>query len=572
MSKFKFFSVAFLAMGYTAVAQDVEAAKKAIDAEQFEKAKSILKSVIKAKPDNGRAVFLLGNVYLQQTYQDSAKAAFQSGITLKEAGLLNYIGLGQIDLDNGNASAAQFNFDQALKEVTKKNVEPQVYVGKAFTKSEKPDAKKAIEVLLKAKAVSPNDAQLQMALGDAYYLDVIQNKSTTSQNEAYAAYRNAVTNDASLVRAKMQQSVLLKGARAYQQAKEGLDQIIAANPTYGPAYRELAETYLGMALSQNDKAKFKEYTEKALPLYEKYMSLTDYSLASRMRHADFLIITQDYKALEKEAEEMKKLDKVNPRILRYLGYAAYENGNIDNSIDVLNQYVGNSSNKIIGRDYLYLGLGQIKKAVVPAATATDKPKVDDALFDAAIANFKKAVDLDKPMANDLNEIGKGLFDQKLYKQAAAVYEVAVGNPNSKNYLYDNFYLGFALYFQNTGLKAGEKVNVEELKKADAALAIVLEKSATTQEAHIYRARVNSLIDTDPTAQAQMAKSYEDYINVVTAKGEAEVAKSKAKFIEAYQNLALYNKKDKVKATDYINKALAIDPADADSLKIKAALK
>jgi hypothetical protein len=26
---------------------------------------------------------------------------------------------------------------------------------------------------------------------------------------------------------------------------------------------------------------------------------------------------------------MKELDKVNPRILRYLGYAAYENGNID---------------------------------------------------------------------------------------------------------------------------------------------------------------------------------------------------------------------------------------------------
>jgi hypothetical protein len=28
---------------------------------------------------------------------------------------------------------------------------------------------------------------------------------------------------------------------------------------------------------------------------------------------------------------MKELDKVNPRILRYLGYAAYENGNIDDN-------------------------------------------------------------------------------------------------------------------------------------------------------------------------------------------------------------------------------------------------
>jgi hypothetical protein len=40
------------------------------------------------------------------------------------------------------------------------------------------------------------------------------------------------------------------------------------------------------------------------------MSLTDYSLASRMRHADFLIIAHDY-ALEIEAEKMKQIDKVN---------------------------------------------------------------------------------------------------------------------------------------------------------------------------------------------------------------------------------------------------------------------
>jgi hypothetical protein len=40
------------------------------------------------------------------------------------------------------------------------------------------------------------------------------------------------------------------------------------------------------------------------------MSLTDYSLASRMRHADFLIVAHDYKALEIEAEKMKQIDKI----------------------------------------------------------------------------------------------------------------------------------------------------------------------------------------------------------------------------------------------------------------------
>jgi predicted Zn-dependent protease len=566
MNKVKVFSIALVAFGFTTYAQEVELAKKAIDAEQFEKAKSILKSAISAKPDNGKAAFLLGNVYLQQSQADSAKIFFQKGLTAKENPGFNYIGLGQIELDNGNTAGAQFNFDQATKDVKKKDIEQYIYIGKALTHAEKPDYKKAIATLLKAKAIQPNDAQLQMALGDAYYAD-------RNQNEAYASYRNAFDADPTLIRAKMQLGVLLKGAKAFPEAKSAFDNVVATNASYGPVYRELAETYYQWGF--NDKTKYKEYTEKALGYYEKYMSLTDYSLASRMRHAEFLIIAKDYVALEKEANEMKKLDNVNPRILRYLGYAAYENGNSDEAIKALQDYIGNPANKIIGRDYLYLGLAQIKKAnPAIAADSKEKIKVDEVLFNSAAANIRKAVDMDKPMANDLNEIGKKLFDQKLYKYAAAIYEIATSNPNSKNYLYDNFYLGYALYFENAYKETGEKVDVVGLKKADKAFENVTIASPTTQEAYVYRARVNSLLESDAVAQAQMAKSYEDYIKVVTEKGDAELSKpaNKTKFVEAYQNLALHNKKDKVKATEYINKALAIEPGNADSLNIQKALK
>ncbi|WP_300564841.1 tetratricopeptide repeat protein [Flavobacterium sp.] len=566
MNKVKIFSIALIAFGFATYAQDVELAKKAIDAEQYEKAKTILKAAINAKPDNGKAAFLLGNVYLQQSQADSAKIYFQKGLTAKENANFNYIGLGQIDLDNGNATAAQFNFDQALKDIKKKDIEQFIYIGKAFTNSEKPDFKKAILNLNKAKVISPNDPQTLLALGDAYYAD-------KNQNEAYASYRNAFDVDATLIRAKMQLGVLLKGAKAFAEAKSAYDNVLAINPNYGPVYRELAETYY--LWGNNDKAKYKEYTEQALQYYEKYMSLTDYSLASRMRHADFLILAKDYVALEKEAEAMKKLNNVNPRILRYLGYSSYENGKPDEAIKALQDFTGNQTNKIIGRDYLYLGLAQIKKAVPTiAADSKEKIKVDDVMFNKAVANISKAVEMDKPMANELNEIGKKLFDQKLYKYAAAIYEIAISNPNSKNYLYDNFYLGYAIYFENAYKEEGEKVDVVALKKADKAFESVIAASATTQEAYIYRARVNSLLETDPIAQEQMVKSYEDYIRVVTEKGDVELQKpaNKTKFVEAYQNLALHNKKDKVKATEYINKALAIDPTNAETLNIQKALK
>ena len=564
MNKVKFFSIALIAFGFSTYAQEIELAKKAIDAEQYEKAKSILKSALNTKPDDGKIDFLLGNVYLQQSQQDSAKIFFQKGLTAKEGANFNYIGLGQIDLNNGNPTAAQFNFDQATKDIKKKDIEQYIYIGKAFTNAEKPDFKNAILNITKAKTINPNDAQVQMALGDAYYLD-------RNQNEAYKAYSNAVDADPTLIRAKMQLGVLLKGAKAFSEAKFAFDGVVATSPNFGPVYRELAETYFQWGT--NDKAKYKEYTSKALAYYEKYMSLTDYSLASRFRHAEFLIVAKDYVALEKEANEMQKLDKVNPRISRYLGYASYENGNIDNAIKVLTDYTTNPANKVIGRDYLYLGLAQLKIATPVTATPEIKPVINEALFQTAVANLRKAVDLDKPMANDLNDIGKKYFDLKLYKYAAAIYEVATSNPNSKNYLYDNFYLGYALYFENSD-KDAAKIDVVALKKADKAFNNVSIASPTTQDAYIYRARVNSLLVKDPIAQEQMAKSYEEYIKAVTEKGDAELAKpaNKTKFVEAYQNLALHYKKDKIKANEYLSKALAIEPTNADLLNMQKALK
>ena len=91
MKKFKMMSLALLTatLGF---AQDVEQAKKAIDAEQYEKAKTILKQTLTAKPSNGRAAFLLGTIYLKQDQADSAKVFFDKGVAASEAAKLNYFG------------------------------------------------------------------------------------------------------------------------------------------------------------------------------------------------------------------------------------------------------------------------------------------------------------------------------------------------------------------------------------------------------------------------------------------------------------------------------------------------
>ena len=541
-TKMKMFTMTLLATGFVMNAQDINQAAKAIDAEKYDAAKTMLKSILQSNANDGRAAYLLGREYLREEKVDSAKIYFDKGLAAGKDEKLNYIGLGQIALNSNNSAAAMTNFDQATQKMKRKDTEQLVYIARAYMSADKPNYDKAIEVLNKAKLANPEDAQVYLALGDAYY-------GMSNQNEAYSNYRNAFRLDSTLLRAKMQLGVLLKGAKAYNEAIKSFNEVIALDANYGPVYRELAETYYKWGA--NDRSKFDANIKTALGFYDKYMSLTDYSLDSRMRHADFLILAQDYKALEKEAIAMQKLDKVNPRIMRYLGYSAYENGNTDVAIKSLNDFIANSSNKIIGRDYLYLGLAKIKKS------SEVEGKTDAAMYDQGIADIKKAVELEPTTTADLNELGKTAYGDRDFNKAAAIFEIATSNPQSPNFLIDNLYLGNSIYYANTR-KEVVKVDKVALEKADKAFGNVITASPTTSDAYLFRARTNKLLEKDE----MMAQYYEEFLKVIADKGPEEMEANKVKAVEAYNNIgAHYANSDKIKAIEYFNKALALDPAN-----------
>jgi tetratricopeptide (TPR) repeat protein len=545
MNKLKTLSVVFFTTIASIQAQEISQALNEIDAEKFENAKNTLKSIIKSNADEGKAHFLLGNIYLNQQVLDSAKYAFQSGLKSKVNASFNQIGLGQLDLNANNVAAAKSKFELAKANMKKKDVDELIYIAKAYMNATKPDYKAALQTLALVNEKSKQDPLVLLTLGDAYYGD-------GNQNEAYAAYRDAYAADPNLLRAKIQLGVLNKGAKAYKEAVAEYDAVIAKNPNYGPVYRELAETYYYWG--SNVPGRYDEYMKKGLEYYEKYMTLTDYSMNSRMRHADFLILANDYKALEVEANKMKELDKVNPRILRYLGYSAYQNGNYDTAIKSLNDFINGGTNKVIAQDYVYLGLASIKKG-----SAADGTPTDASLFDAGVANIKKGMDISAFASSDIGTLGQDLYKLKKYKEAAAILELKTLNKESSSFANDNFYLAYALYFANT--QDGATPDAVSLQKADTAFGNVITAWPTTQDSYYFRAKVQSLLDNDE----MMIKYFQQYLDVVAAKGaeEADKPNTIAKKVESYNYMGAgyIRLLDNEKATEFFNKALAIDPSN-----------
>jgi tetratricopeptide (TPR) repeat protein len=543
-------------------AQDLEVVKKTIESEKFSDARKSLKNMIAVSPDKGTNYFYLGQVYLKLEKQDSAKIYFEKGKTAKDAGHLNLIGLAHIDLINGNKTAAQSNIASSLAMAKKKNTEELIYISRAYLNADNPDFSKAVENAKLAVVSDVKSARAYLVLGDAQ----LANKNT---NDAYVAYRTAYELDNTLYQAKIQLAVITRNAQAYPEAMKALKEILTLSPNFGPAYREMAETNLAWAFGNNSN--FKEKIAAALDDYKKYMSLTDTSVDSRMKYTDFLILTKDWKGVEAEALAIQKMDKVNPRVLRYLGYASLENGNPEAAVKALNEFILKSDiKKVKGRDFSYLG-----KAKLALASDANGVIINLSKFEEALVDLVKASDLDSKLGSEFSELGVKLYKQKSYLEAAKVLELTLKNTGSKTYTLDNYYYGNSiLYFTMDKTPEVKSKYTNEFEKANIAFGEVIKASPTTQDAYFSKAQLNRVYDTEASKKIAVT-DYEGYVNVVKAKGDVEMAKElvKKNLASAYTFIgSAYSATDRVKAIEAFENAAKINPTDKYVIESLSVLK
>lgn len=546
------FALSFVTMG--AFAQSLDDAKVAINSEQYDKAKTILNGLVENKPGEGENYFYLGQIYLKTEYPDSAKMVFQKGVEADEKEKLNKVGLGTVALYEGNEAEAKKYFDEVGARVKKKEYPVNLYIGRAYIDAPEPNYDLAIEYLNKAKEANAEDAAISMALGDAYF-----GKGDNSQ--AYVGYRDAYDLDNSFLIGKVQLAVITKQSQAYQTAITDLESIAAEHPDFAPTYREIAETNYLWANQQRTQGEYDAKMQDALTAYKKYMDLTDYSVESRMRYADFLILAKDYTTLEEQANELAKDAGANKRILRYLGYAAYNNKNYDESKKALSEFIQSvEKDRVIPRDHMFLGLAGMQLA----NDTTNGGNVDSAVFNEGLASLKSAVEADSTLADDLHDVGMEFFNNRNYHEAAAVFGIAAQVPSSLNYVFDNFYLGYASYFDYASQMNNEvKPDKGIVENAIKAFDTVIEEAPTTEMAYLYKAKAAYLLEDQENPEGRMVEPYQKFIEVVAEKGPDAETKNKRFLVEAYSVLGAYYTKTEAyeDARQNFRKAVELDPSN-----------
>ncbi|HEY9003890.1 MAG TPA: hypothetical protein VIM89_21215 [Mucilaginibacter sp.] len=556
--------------GTSVFGQSLADAKKAIDAEQFQKAKSMLKNLVNTQSTKDENYFYLGWVYIKQDYPDSAKTVFQKGLGVNANSALNHVGLGIVARLDKDKAGAQAQFAQATT-LAGKDSKPYVYIAKGYLlpdangKVAPADATAALDILTKGNTASAtkskdknatpqsNDPELFITMGEA---DRVLLKS----NDAYTNLSTALTLDPKSAAADVGLGVLWKYADNFEDAQKQFQAALAIDPNYGPAYREWAETDLRWAQSNPSvaSAKVKEAAEQ----YKKYISLTDYSPESQMRYADFLINAGDFKTLQQVAGDIAKNANANLRAYRYELYAAVENKDYPAAITAGNTWITKADPKrVIPRDYMYLGRAQIGSG-------------QDSL---GVQSLQKALQLDSSFVDAYQDIAKAYVNQKKYKEAAVAYDIySTKSRNAK--LTDRFYAGLYYYFGFTVEDAAKykdpkaaRSDSDLLVKADTAFSYVIQKTGSNPFAlaYIYRARIADLHENDRNNIKGLAKPYyEKFIELTLAKGAIGDDRTKTNMAEAYDYLGTYaefKEKDEAKAAENFGKARDLVPTDKPAL-------
>lgn len=518
-----FFTVALFA-------QTLDEAKKEIDNENYFKAKQVLFKLINDPAQNKTEVaYYLGNAMLKSDDIDSAKIMYKMVYNPESRSALGYVANGRLALLAKNNADAKANFDRALQTSKMKDANIYYEIGDAYFRPDVIDIAAAIANLEAAYNLNNKNTTIILALGDAYLENSVNDPSMGGK--AMNKYEYASDLNKNLAMAWIKIGRLSSRARIYDQAIVSYNKALAIDQRDPLVYKELAMAYYNTR--QYDK--FKEN-------YQKYLDLSPGDNQAKEFIINVYFTNKEYDKVIEEANKGLINDPNNAVFYRALAYANFELKRYKEAAAAMQQFNNNPNRKERDRDIIY-------SARIAAATG-----------DTATANrsFKIVLDKDSMNADFLSEYAKMLFTAKQYPAAIEQYNIKK-NRLGKLTSTEVYYLGRAY------LETGDSLN------ADTTFAEFITRNPSSPDGYFWRARTNLKLGKAEDFKA--LPYYQKYLELTLADPVKYAPNANGKLstigynqIESYiyQGVAVADK-DKAKAKEYYNKALELDPNDANAI-------
>jgi len=503
----------------------------AIDKENYESARDILKKVTQGGGgSDAMNWYYLGNAYCFLGKNDSARWAFTQGTNINPKSTACLVGIGKTYLNENRVTDAMKYFDQAKTTVNvRKDINIALYLADAYTHSVYPNNDEAVRILKTAENdISNKNPQLYMEMGDAM---IALNRA----GEAVSAYQRAAELNPSLARAHSQIGYIWYLARNYQLSLTSFEKAISIDATFAPAYRNLAELYY-----------YTGQYEKAKDTFAKYLTLADKNDDTNYRYAQFLFLTKEYNKALTLLKEVEKQDSSKAIMFRLMGYSNYETGNYKEGLYDMNKFFKMAGSlNLLSSDYEYYGNLLMK-------TGRDS---------LAFLNIEKAIQLDSTKFELYKEIADTLYKRKKYGEAAVYYAKKI-DKMPKPAGADYFSLGLSYYFDSAYVKA------------DSAFKSVTETNPDWPNGYLWRARSNMGLENVDSVKGLAIPYYQTFIEKAMSDSVKYASKMTRELSESYRTLAdIYYKLGQAEtAIPYYEKYLLLNPTDVDIKEMVSQIK
>jgi tetratricopeptide (TPR) repeat protein len=563
MKKIQIFA-ALLLFAWTMNAQTaLDEAKKKIVNENYKEAKAMLETYIASEKETEKqaeAYYWIGeseyrNLIDENPQQalEKAREQFNKGLTIEKKSPHCLVGMGKLLLDKKNEKEALELFETAIRSSRGRPYReghPDIYmlIGDAYLNSKQPNVEQAVSNYTRARDIEPKPAIVWIKMGDA-------KMAKNDAGGAMSDYETASQKDPKNPEVYLKRALIWQRASKYDKAIEECEAGRKVDDSYAAFCKLLAELHY-------NNGEFNKVTGD-LDCYLSKTKIEDPD--ARLRFIKFL--TYNAKDYDRAISESKKFAATNsdkyPTVYRWLAWSYYEKALL---IEKEKNYEGP-----FGDDWKML-MEESNKASKTLFSKLTPDRIVDYDYnyaaqsaqklgnmDEAIKFYKEVMKMDSTKTCD---IYAGLittyYGQKNIKEGLAMLDEKVAK--GCNGTYSEYFL--AMYYANAVTREYER----SIKYADKYIEVVPAGS----DGYYFKGLSQTQLDTSETNPLWLAKpTYEKLIELYEAKPDDERAKGYVP--TAYNYMGVYHGtlQDLVKAKEFFNKTLAIDPTNKIALSYVA---